>query len=250
MKARLGWIPALIVVASTATGTYFAYKQTQVIAASASIKIGTLGVLSWTESPPVAHCEQEEKANLLACYSSYIRGAMSPIAVPIESEVAVWRRLNNQFNVFDSRRGRLPFPILYSIDFGQESLVLTLETRAQSEKEAVSLLRTILDKLMEEHRDRVQDHRVFLKKLANSIQNRGVLGDNLGEAGDASPGEKLAIFTALSIAVERTQPTVYVAGPRLLPRAHNAALTRLVSALVIGVILAGVFSVFRSSLRD
>jgi hypothetical protein len=248
-RARLRWLMALMVVICTSIGTYFAYKQIGIYSASATIKIGTLGVLSWTESPPVEECERENAERLMACYSSFVRGAMSSIGVPIESTVSVWRRLYKEYDIYSARRGEIPMPIVYSVDFGEGSEVLSLGTRGKTQKDAVNLLEKILDDIIQEHSERAQRHRSFLRSYADRVEKIGDPDDvNNGFKG-VSPGEKLAIFSAINIASQHTYETSYIATPRLIPRTMNPFWLRVISGFVIGLILAGFLSVFGRALR-
>lgn len=247
-KSRL-WMVAIVLMC-TVIGLYFGYQKTLVFSASTTIKIGSLGVLSWRTNVPPGECEASEPSELLSCYGTFVRAAISPMKIPIESETSLWRRLYKKYDIYHARREEIPMPIVYRVDFGEEAGVLSIETRGKTIVDATDFLINVSEAIISRHNQRVQKHLTFLDSLEKKVQEEKVKASADESLQRFSIAEKIAILAAIRNAVEFTHPTAYVVKAKSIPRSKNSFWLRVVSGFLIGLILAGFVSFLRTEVRD
>jgi len=240
----------LVMVGSFASiGTYFGYQKIGIVSASATINIGTLGVLSWAKSVPSNEdCDRGSTEQLLACYASFARGTITSVEAPIETVDSLWRSLSKKYDIFSARRGQIKLPIVYSVEFGQAK-ILTIVTRGNTEKEAFGLLEKVSDTIIRAHRDRVQKHRTFLQSLAERVENNSPGDDDINGSKEVKSAEMLAMSAAINSAVQSTYETDYAVEPRLIPQTMNHFWLRVISGCVIGLIMFGFLTCLVRTLR-
>ena len=247
-KFRL-WILAIVLMC-TGIGLFFGYQKTLVFSASTTIKIGSLGVLSWRTNVPPGECEASDPSELLGCYGTFVRGAMEPMKIPIESETSLWRRLYKKYDIYHARREEIPLPIVYRVDFGEKAGVLSIETRGRTTLEATDFLINVSEAIIIRHNRRVEKHLTFLDLLEGKIQEEESETSVDEGLQKFSSDEKIAILAAIRNAVEFTYPTTYVVKAKSMPRSTNSFWLRVVSGFVIGLILAGFVSFLRTEVRN
>ena len=241
----------LVMVGSFASiGAYFGYQKIGIVSASATINIGALGVLSWTESiPKKEDCDRGSTKQLLACYLSFARGVITSIEVPIENMDTMWRSLSEKYDIPSARKGQLNMPFVYNVEFVETAQVLTIVTRGNTEKGAVGLLEEVVDTIVRAHRDRVQKHRNFLQSLVGDVENNNLEDDQVNEFKEVKSAEILAMTAAINSAVQSTYETDYAVEPRLVPQSMYHFWLRVISGCVIGLIMFGFLTCLVRTLR-
>lgn len=239
-SARARLLMLVMVGGFTSIGAYFGFQQIGIVSASTTIKIGSLGVLSWTESVPRNEdCDRGSTDRLLACYVSFVKGDITSVEAPIENVASLWRSLGKKYDLLNSRRGKVRMPIVYSIDFKEGLQIFTIVTRGTSKKDALGLLEKVSDTIVEAHRNRVQTHRAFLRSLEEQVESNDLEDDEASGSKKVKSAETLAMSAAIKSAAQSTYETIYVVKPRVLPRTMNDFWLRVISGCVIGLIMFG-----------